>query len=272
MTSRRKRLLGALLLAMGAAGLHAGCARAPRSPRAPAPGQAAVKLLTYNVNYGLAGDEATLAAVFEPEADIVLLQETTQAWERQIRPVAKAYSHVEFREGPGAGGMAVLSKYPLTEQEWIEPPEGGWFPAWRMVFKTPIGPLQVLSVHLRPQMSESGSVVSGYLTTPPVREAEIARYQKRLKADLPTLIAGDFNEGRRGLAIRYLDRRGYRSALQDFTRDTDTWRWRSSVGYVSAELDHVVVGEKLEALEVRVLGSGNSDHLPILAVVTKRAP
>ncbi len=266
---RRAVLIGGAALVASVVGLYA-CASEPRAARAPALGQASLKVLTYNVNYGIPGDAATLDAVFAPKADLVLLQETTPEWEQQIRPRSTDYSAVHFKAGPGAGGMAVLSKFPIVEQEWITPPAGGWFPALRLVVRTPIGLLQVLSVHLRPQMSESGSVVSGYLTTPPVREAEIAKYTERLDAQLPTLIAGDFNEGRRGMAIAYLERRGYKSKLQDFSRNTDTWRWRTSVGTVSAELDHVVLDDRLDALDVRVLGKGNSDHFPVVVVVTKR--
>jgi endonuclease/exonuclease/phosphatase family metal-dependent hydrolase len=267
---RRVVLISAALLAACAVALHA-CASEPRPARVPAPGQPALTVLSYNVNYGIPGDAATLDAVFAPKADVVLLQETTAEWEEQIRPRSKDYGAVHFKEGPGAGGMAVLSKYAIVEQEWITPPEGGWFPALRLVLRTPLGLLQVLSVHLRPQMSESGSVVSGYLTTPPVRESEIAKYAARLDPQLPTLIAGDFNEGRRGMAIAYLERRGFKSQLQNFSSSTDTWRWRTSVGTVSAELDHVVLDERLDALDVQVLGKGNSDHFPLVVVVTKAA-
>ncbi|MEZ4219923.1 MAG: endonuclease/exonuclease/phosphatase family protein [Polyangiaceae bacterium] len=269
--NRRRLLLWVGVAIFAAAFGHVGCAENVREPRTPAPGQASVKILTYNVNYGLAGDDATLQAILEPDADVVLLQETTSAWESAVRPRATAYSHVQFREGPGAGGMGVLSKYPLREQEWIEPPEGGWFPAWRMVVQSPIGDLQVLSVHLRPQLSERGSVVSGYFTTPPVREAEIAKYFQALDPSLPTLIAGDFNEGRQGLALAHLQRRGFRSRLSEFEKDADTWRWQTSVGTVESELDHVVTDDRLDVLDVRVLSRGNSDHLPLVAIVTKAA-
>ena len=58
----------------------------------------------------------------------------------------------------------------------LKPPDGGWFPAWLLRVDSALGSLQVLAVHLRPQLSESGGIVSGVLTTPPVRRREMTKY------------------------------------------------------------------------------------------------
>jgi endonuclease/exonuclease/phosphatase (EEP) superfamily protein YafD len=96
-----------------------------------------------------------------------------------------------------------------------------------------------------------------------VRFSEISRYWKFLDPELPTLVVGDFNEGRRGLAIGFLEKRGFKSALAEFD-SSSTWRWPTSVGTVSAELDHIVYAPPLEPLEVRVIEAGRSDHLPVV--------
>ena len=56
------------------------------------------------------------------------------------------------------------------------------------------------------------------------------------------------------------------SALQDFEGSSATWRWNTSIGPVTSELDHVVYDPHLEPLSVRVVQAGNSDHLPVVAV------
>jgi endonuclease/exonuclease/phosphatase family metal-dependent hydrolase len=220
--------------------------------------------MTYNVNYGLEGDPAAIEAIRGEASDLVLLQETTPGWERALRAgLAQSHPHMEFRHFRGAGGLAALSRHPISGGEVIAPPRGGWFPAWRFEVESPLGRLQVLNVHLRPQLSESGSFVSGYFTTPGVRHSEMTKYFAHLDPSLPTLVTGDFNEGRRGLAIGYLKRRGFESALAQFDGGS-TWRWPTSVGTVSAELDHIVYRAPLEPLEVRVIAAGRSDHLPVV--------
>lgn len=248
-----------------------GCAGERQQPRLPDGSKPHLTVLTYNVNYGIPGDEPTLEAIRKADSDVAFLQETTAEWEAALRPAfASTFSHMAFRHCCGAGGLAVLSKHPFTDEAYVDPPEGGWFPGWIVVVDSPLGKLQVLNVHLRPQLSESGSVVSGYFSTPKIREEQIAHYAKSLDASLPTLVVGDFNEGGGGRAIAYLSDRGYRSALPDFAGSEPTWRWPTSVMTVRQQLDHIVYDERLDALNVRVLTAGRSDHLPVVGVFQLR--
>jgi endonuclease/exonuclease/phosphatase (EEP) superfamily protein YafD len=250
-----------LLVGACASGSPAGApARAPKAETETA----TLEVMTYNVNFGIEADPSSIAAIRRESSGLVLLQETTPGWEKSLRAALSSdYPYMAFRHSGAAGGLAILSKHEFVERELIDPPEGGWFPAWRLEVASPIGKLQILNVHLRPQLSESGSFVSGYFTTPKVRFAEMSRYFARLDPSLPTLVVGDFNEGRRGLAIAYLKKRGFKSALAQFD-DSPTWRWPTSVGTVSAELDHIVYAPSLEPVEVRVVEAGRSDHLPVV--------
>lgn len=248
------------------------CSSGPgRTARAPSPNQKTLSVMTYNVNYGLAGDESTLAAIDGQHADLVLLQETTPAWEVVLgEHLGARYPFMKFRHCCGAGGMAVLSRFPFRERDYLYPPEGGWFPAWIFEVDAPIGTLQVMNVHLRPQIGDSGpnviGVASGMIRTPAIREGEISDYFPHLRPKVPTLIAGDFNESEDGDALDYLDERGFRSTLPEFSED-DTWHWNMSViGTVSRRFDHIVYGPGLEPLSARVIQAGASDHLPVVAI------
>ena len=81
--------------------------------------------------------------------------------------------------------------------------------------KTPLGEIQVLNVHLRPQVSDSGSVVSGYFTTDEIRHDQIHAFIEHLDPDLPTLILGDFNENRCASVFVPLDRAGGPGQVRD---------------------------------------------------------
>ncbi len=244
-----------------------GCAQATRTPRTPSPAVPHIKVMSYNVNYGLAGDLSIVEVIESAGCDVVFLQETTKDWEQVLKKaLGKKYAHIDFRHGRGAGGLGILSKFSFNPGELIDPPEGGWFPAWRVVLDTPLGKIQALNVHLRPQISDSGSVVSGYFTTDTIRERQMERYVEYLDPDLPTLIVGDFNENRSGDAVAHLLQKGYKSALPEFSPYQDTWRWRTSLGTITSQLDHIAYDRKLEPVNVWVVRAGTSDHLPLVGI------
>ena len=256
---------GILLLAA----LWFGCARGPVKlpPRAPLRGPV-LRVLTYNVNFGQAGDRDTIAAIRDSGADLALLQETNLPWERVLRAALTAqFPHMAFQNRGGGGGMAVLSRWPLAEVEFLKPPASGWFPALRAVVETPLGKIQVLSVHLHPPVSEGGSVLSGYFTTGRARLDEIEAFFARLSPALPTLIAGDFNEESDGDVTKFLVAKGMAAAVSP---DQPTWRWSTGVGTIRKQLDHVMVDHRLEAVAGEVRVAGHSDHLPVIATVQAR--
>ena len=255
------------------------CSQAPlQAPRAPARDGGTLGVLSYNLNYGISGDAATLDAIAEVPSDLVLLQETTPEWEQALRArLGEEFQYMMFRHCCVAGGLGVLSKYPVRELEYIEPPEGGWFPGWHLSVQSPLGELQVLNVHLRPQLGDSGAnlggVLSGMVTTPPIRKEQIQLYASHLQAGTPALIAGDFNENEQGGAVSWLEAHGLHSALPDFSRE-DTWSWQTSLGRLSRRFDHIVTSRELRALSARVVEAGHSDHRPVFALLEldERAP
>jgi endonuclease/exonuclease/phosphatase family metal-dependent hydrolase len=223
--------------------------------------------MTYNVNFGIARDPETVAVIRAGGADVVFLQETTPGWERALRrALGRRYPHQAYRHAGGAGGLAILSRHRFREGGYLSPP-GEWFPAWRVVLESPLGPLQVLQVHLRPPVSDRGSWVSGYFTTGGYRRGEIAHFAKSLRRDLPTLVVGDFNEGAGGKAVRGLEQsHGLRNALEAFQPGATTWQWQTSLGRIKLQLDHILHDARLRPLDVRVLRAGRSDHFPVVAL------
>lgn len=238
-------------------------------------GAAELTVMTYNVNFGVAGDASTLDAIAGGGADVVLLQETNAAWERSMRArLGGTYPHMRFGapESMPAGGLAVLSRWPF-EVTHASPSDGGFFYAWRVVVHTPRGDVQALNVHLRPQVSDEGSLLVGRFTTGPNRLRELTRHRATLSRALPTLVAGDFNEDERGDAVRSLTDAGMRSALVEFAPGAMTWRWPVGPFTVRQRFDHVVYDPaRFECLHARVSPAGASDHLPVIARLRWRAP
>jgi endonuclease/exonuclease/phosphatase (EEP) superfamily protein YafD len=257
-------LLAASTLTWGLA-----CAPAPRTPRPVPPGQPHLTVLTYNVNFGIPGEPGVVETIRGAAADLVLLQETTPAWEAELRAALRAnYPWMEFHHEPGAGGLGVLARRPFEVKEYLPAPSG-WFPAARVVARTALGPVQVLNVHLRPPFAGGEGYVSGYLKSRDTRRAEIAAFHARLDPRLPTLVVGDFNEDEGGRAVRFLAERGLRSVLPDFQPRGRTWRWHTSLGTLRARLDHIACDARLEPLAARIVVGGESDHLAVLATFVR---
>src|SRR2546421_13053718 len=86
--------------------LLAGCFAPPaRQPLAVSPQTPRISVLTYNVNFGIAGDPQTLRAIAHDDADVVFLQETNDRWECALRAqLSLAYPHMQFKQRPPAGG------------------------------------------------------------------------------------------------------------------------------------------------------------------------
>lgn len=233
-------------------------------------------VVTFNVNYGLASggtvDKPTLDAIAALDADIVFFQETNAEWERAIRGALGArLPHAKFHDPTSyvAGGAGIMSRFPFREEETIPSPLG-WFPAQRAVVDSPDGPLQLLNLHLRPAISERGSWVEGWFTTGPLRERELAAYAPHLAPDVPTLIAGDFNEEDGGATIRTIRDNGFYNALPQTSPSATTWRWNVSGVPLAFRLDHVLYQpQSFRLVSAHVLDEGKSDHLPVRVVLER---
>jgi endonuclease/exonuclease/phosphatase (EEP) superfamily protein YafD len=118
-------------------------------------------------------------------------------------------------------------------------------------------------------VTEDGSWVRGYLGTGEVRRDEIATFIQHLEAGLPTLVAGDFNEGTSGQAVRLLEAAGLRTVLPEFAPRAKTWRWTEGAINLTAQFDHITYDAALEPLDARVAQRGQSDHLPVIAAFVR---
>lgn len=227
-------------------------------------------LMTYNVNYANPDPDASIEAIAVADADVVLLQEITAAWQARLQQrLGKQYRHQVFHPAR-AGGLAVLSKHEIRSDELYAPPRGGFFPAERLVVASPLGDVQILHVHLRPNV-ERGNWLLGWQTTPPVRRREIETYFAKLTTGVPTIIAGDFNELPAGLAVEFLASKGL-SRIP--TTGPSTWHHKIEVGdrqisALSMDIDHVIIDRSLVGSNARVIDAGASDHRPVVVTLAR---
>jgi endonuclease/exonuclease/phosphatase family metal-dependent hydrolase len=248
--------------------LACGCASLPEanfSPDGPH-----VKIVSYNVNWGFVQPENVADFLSEADADVICLQETHRHWEVFLRErLSERYPYSAFEEWGGAGGIVIMSKYKLEEVELIKP-KSGWFPALLAEVRTPIGLVQFLNVHLKPPLSDEGTVkLSTLYSTPNVHLKEIEEFVAKTDSTKPLVIAGDFNEDEGGKAIRWLNDKGFMDALSNYDTYSKTWEWEISGAIkLKNRYDHIMLSKGLDCVGARVTKVDASDHMPVLAVVT----
>jgi len=245
--------------------VSAACTHAP--PQRPAE-RPLVRVATYNLNYGLAGDRATTEAVRSTDADVLLLQEVSAAWwDALAEDVGRAWPHhCRVRDASPAGGAAILSRYPLDGCARSDPPPGAAFPAQAATVRSPLGDIRLVNLHLTPARGGPAILVD-LVGLSAVHARELRVHGERLfEPALPTIVGGDFNEDLGAGAVRALGERGYGSALVDHAPHTPTWTWHIGVMPVHKRLDHVMYdAARLRCVHAEVRAAGRSDHRPVVA-------
>lgn len=224
-----------------------------------------IKVLTYNVNFGRT-DAVVIKILDSLNADIVCLQETTVEWEALIRNnLAQKYSYIAFKHCCRAGGLAILSKFPVIKDEYLNN-EIGWFPAWIFTVKTSLGDVQLLNVHLKPGINENGKVGfmgKEFFNAQKIHILEFEQFMKSLNPDIPSLILGDCNENDKSKALKWMKKnKGYFDSLRTFDKRSKTWEW----GILKGRYDHILHDSKMNCVSARVFHCGYSDHFPVIGV------
>ena len=244
-----------------------GCGERPLEPRDPTPGYPHFRVATFNVEDGRHGDESTVAAIGKTGADLICLQEVTYDWEAVLREqYADSYPFMLFRSSGGAGGLGVLSRFPLEEVSYLSS-ANGWHPAWQLAADTPMGRVQILNLHLRALFSGEGNPIESVMATGEDHHVEISGYHGQIEQDPPTLVMGDFNEDTDGDAVRYLESLGYTNALPLYRPGQYTWRHGSVGNQLTKTIDHIMFDHNFEPLNAWVVNQGKSDHIPVVAHV-----
>ena len=173
-----------------------GCNMPTRFAATAPRGVPTVSLMTYNVNFGLAGDRQTLDAIERPDVDVFCLQEVTRAWETSLRSrFVREYPHQAYHGDDGyTAGFPILWKWPIESIEQL--PKVDWCPN-APIIRSPIGPLQILNLHLRPPRHNSGSVVVGYFSTRRRTRAQVSPMPAISKRTCRTFVIRGFQRGQR---------------------------------------------------------------------------
>lgn len=248
-----------------------GCESDPRAFNPPTTQPAPqLRVMTYNVNFSAAPDKSA-ELIRKTTPDVVFLQENTSPWEEFVNSrMNDLYPHAKFHHDQYAGGMAILSRWPINDLFYETPPDG-WFNGWGATIQTPQGEVNFLGVHLRPGASGQGGLsYLNYFRLPKVHWLEIDWLYRRMQEkgpSVPTIILGDFNESDDQSALWYLHEKGFTNALPLFDKHSKTWHGRHFGVALSNRCDHILFGGDFKCLDSAVLSGGDSDHQPVVAVL-----
>jgi endonuclease/exonuclease/phosphatase family metal-dependent hydrolase len=253
-TGRRRQAVTAALAAAALAAVTA--PRAARRPQPKASGPV-LRVLTVNVLCGRADAEEVVALVHRTDADVLFLQELTGGAVARLRQAGlEDLMPQKVTELRGSSlGSGLYARFPLSNGPALAPAYAAQPTA---LMQLPGGEqVELVCVHPRAPL-------------PPSRRA-VARWRKELAvlpppAELPRVLAGDFNATVDHAPFRGLLRLGYAdAALQTGGALTPTWGPLGRPAVIT--IDHVLVDRRCAVLSTSVHAIGGTDHRAVYAEI-----
>lgn len=210
-----------------------------------------LRLVTFNVNYRNPQLEEVDAALAEMEADVVTLQEITQAHEAALRKVSAFPHQVHCLFSEKVGRVSILSKHPISAETCAT--GQGLVTA---TLDVPGGPVTVASIHT-------------YWPWPFEQHAQIDRWVPVLKKiEGPVIVAGDFNAAPWSDAVRKIMNASRTQAVPG-VRMTIAVKRIKALPAIPIPIDHVLLSKEFCALATRVGPTLGSDHSPVIVEIAR---
>lgn len=202
--------------------------------------------------------QAVLERVKEADADVVVLQELTEEWSKQTNILKNSYGYMEVAPRPSGAGMAVFSRYPLSDVQVLT-----------------LDSTTHIAILARVEVNETAlTLLSLHPTTPITVEKFRNRNQQfREAAKLlrpivgPKVLVGDLNTTMWSpYFIELLANTGLREARLGFGLGT-TWP-DPYPAFLRIAIDHCLLSKEVGVENLRVGSTTGSDHRPLIADLT----
>lgn len=223
-----------------------------------------LRVMTFNIQSGRKGIDKVAELIKDAKADIVGLQEVDRLTERangedQVKKLqeltglkyAAFFKATEFYGGDY--GVAILSRYPLTDAEQRGLPTEGAEPrtVGRAVAQTPQGEISVYVTHL-----------SNLFTRGKLRAQQTRMITNWMKGDhRARVLMGDFNDNEQSLAVQGVSATMAEAFTQAGRGPSATYPFPI---IPDARLDYVFSTSELRATDAYVVQKVASDHYPMV--------
>ncbi len=222
----------------------------------PSASDVQVHILFANVNSGNPNTRAMLELIESENPDLVVLQEVSDLWAAAMNALRSDYPHRHVIPQHDNFGIAVYSRQPLMSID---------------VLSTP--PLDLPSLVIK---QVTGNSVVTYITThtiPPLgrlgfdaRNEHLADIGERIATfDGPVVLIGDLNTALWGHHYKkFVADSGLRNARRGFGVVPT---WPRQLPFAMIPIDHCLVSDEFDVLDIRSGPNIGSDHLPLLVTL-----
>ncbi len=206
-----------------------------------------------------------LEVIRNTNPDLVLAMEVNSWWVEALQPLKKEYPYTIEYPLDNAYGMALYSKYPLSETE-IQFLNHSKVPSFNAVVTLPSGDsFKFHGVHpVAPFPSDKYPENIGKNGNDQQKEVALKKVGELVsKNQKPSIVAGDFNDVSWSNTSRLFGQDGNlkdvrigRGLFNTFDANSMIMRW---------PLDHFFVSEEIAVIEFKRLPNIGSDHFPLFA-------
>jgi endonuclease/exonuclease/phosphatase (EEP) superfamily protein YafD len=213
-----------------------------------------VKLMLANVEGRNKKYDKLLASVKSANPDIIVLQEVTDEWWRQVNSLTSDYPHYKAVPRPGGGGLALLSRFPL-EQADVLILDTSNHPAIFSKINLDGTTLSILSIHPPTPMRKHKF---NY------RNGQFAQAASLMKSTPnPKVLIGDLNVT---IWSPYFTDLITDSGLRDVRKGRGIYpSWNTLLpNFMRIPIDHCLVGDGIEVGNVKLGDYTGSDHFPLI--------
>ncbi len=230
----------------------------PKAVETATPAGTTFQLMVANVEVSNRDAARFLALVEEVNPDVLQVIELSAWWQQQVAPLRSAYPHHFEQPQENAYGMALYSRLPLENVE-VYHYENAETPSIYAELALPqAGRIALHALHPRPPLPEN-SIDNA--------DQELIQVAQAVRtADLPVIVAGDFNDVPWSYTIEEFRTI---SGLQEprmgrgFYNSFDAQRW-----WFRFPLDHIYLSDDLGLVDYARLPPFGSDHFALRATIT----
>lgn len=220
----------------------------------------AIRVLLLNVNTQSGRPLEVLRLVKEARPDLLVLQEVSDGWLRDLQEIRSLLPHVVAEPREDNFGLVLFSRFPVENGGVIVVGEAG-LPSIHATVAGPLGPLNVLATHPPPPSGAENTRL---------RDEQLARIAERVVPNEQTILLGDLNTTPWTNAFGCLTTA---SGLKDSALGFGVQpSWPSFNPLLWIPIDHLLYSDGLEIVSRRMGSGAGSDHYSLFVEFKNKAP